>query len=103
MDDNYYRNSHLVMMTLKSDCQLLSSYLPCSGLKNHLEYYKRQPGKLVSYGYCMNQDAICIVLNVDCSDDLEHIISNDPQLSSGTLEIDVIIPFRSHSGFGYNI
>jgi len=51
----------------------------------------------------MNQDAICIVLNVECSDELEYIISNDPQLSSGALEIDVIIPFRSHSGFGYNI
>lgn len=103
MCDNYYRNSHLVMMTLKPDCQLSRSYLPCSGFNNHLEYYRKQMGKLVSYGYSMNQYAICIVLNVDCSDDLEYIISNDPELSSGALEIDVIIPFRSHSGFGYNI
>ncbi|QNK61655.1 hypothetical protein H7F33_13965 [Pedobacter sp. PAMC26386] len=90
---SYYRNGHQVMMTLRSSSYLSSLYL--LSLNKHAEYYRQQIGKLISYGYCMNQDAICIVLKVACSNDFEHIISNDPQLISGALEIDVIIPFRS--------
>lgn len=83
------------MLQLKPVFNTSMSDLPAASFDKHAEYYRKEEGKLVSYGYCMNQYAICIVLNVDCSDDLERIISNDPQLISGALEVDVIIPFRS--------
>ncbi|QNK64002.1 hypothetical protein H7F33_05790 [Pedobacter sp. PAMC26386] len=95
MDDNYkyYRISHQILMTFKFNRSLLD--LPSLCLDMHADYYRNQSGKLISYGHCINQQAICIVLQVECNMDFENIISNDPHLISGVLEIDVIVPFRS--------
>lgn len=94
--NNYFRNSHQVLMTIKSSSITTSMLdLPSACLDSHAEYYRMQKCKLQSYGYCINQNAICIILNVDNNEDLEHIISNDPQLISEVFEIDIIIPFRA--------
>ena len=90
MTDNThsYKTPHQVLITLKRGA--LNE--PLSDLESHVEYYRE---KSTSYGYAMNQRAICILLNVINADDFEQIITNDPALISGELEIDTVIPFVS--------
>lgn len=89
---DHYNVPHQVIVLLKSSVaeKAFSSLLTYP--EQHAAYYSNETN-LISYGIVMNQQSICIILNVADKDDFERIITNDPALISGELEVDRVIPF----------
>lgn len=90
--DNYYSKPHQVLITLIY--RNISFIADTVAINTHAGYYRQQTNKLLSYGNAINNQAICIMLKVANDDDFEQIISNDPGLLAGWLEVDVVIPYK---------
>ena len=89
MNKNYYKSPHRVMILLKP-----KTGKAAFDASAHKAYYTEiTGGKLINYGQAMNQRAVCVVFDVDNGNDFERIITNDPSLISGELEIGSVVPF----------
>ena len=91
---DYYNLPHQIIVLLKSRVAEEAFNALLTHPEQHEAYYRDDnKAKLISYGMVMNQQSICIILNVADENDFERIITDDPALISGELEVDRVIPF----------
>ncbi|SHN27608.1 hypothetical protein [Mucilaginibacter sp. OK098] len=92
-DEEKFAQQHEVMVILKKkqNCFLENENVL---MTTHLVYYKNlyERKKIVRYGKVLNDDSICILLNVLSDLDFEQLIISDPAYDK-LFEIVKVTPF----------
>jgi uncharacterized protein YciI len=95
MEDNEkFAQQHEVMVILKKTKQNYFWENENALMTTHLNYYKNLYAhkKIVRYGKVLNDDSICILLNVSSDQDFEQLIISDPAFDK-LFEIVRVTPF----------
>lgn len=94
-DSDHYNSLHSVVLLFDK----LTNAAQDAEVKSHKSYYKNLNGcaRIIHYGDVMNENALCVIIEIASAAAFEQVICNDPALKSGFYRIKQVIPFTANT------